>query len=66
MKTDTEIRTNGLEALVQALGTVDAERFIALVLKEPFDYTQWQSDLWPHRSVDEISKAAMELRKATG
>ena len=63
MKTDTEIRMNGLQALVEALGAVDAERFVALVLRERFDYTQWQRDLWPNRSVDDISKAAMDLRK---
>ena len=63
MKTDTEIRTSGLQALVEALGCVDAERFVSLVLRERFDYTEWQRDLWPNRSVDEISMAAMELRK---
>lgn len=64
MKTDTEIRTDGLRALVDALGVVEAERFISLILREPFDYTQWQRDLWPDRSVREISRAAMESRRA--
>ncbi len=65
MITDTEVRTNGLRALVDALGPVDAERFVALILREPFDYTKWQRQLWPDRSVHEISKAAMELRTAS-
>ena len=62
MKTDTEVRLDGLRALVDALGTVEAERFITLMLREPFDYTIWQRHLWTDKSVDEISKAAMELR----
>jgi hypothetical protein len=62
MSTDTEVRIRGLRALVEALGTVEAERFITLILREPFDYTQWQRQLWAERSVDEISKAAMARR----
>jgi len=64
MKTNTEVRVQGLRALVDALGTVEAERFIALVLQEPFDYTSWQQDLWAGQSAQEISHAAMELRRA--
>ena len=60
MRTDTEIRVHGLRALVDALGIVEAEKFISLILREPFDYTKWQQDLWPDKSVVEISKAAME------
>jgi len=65
MRTDTEVRIRGLRALVDALGTVEAERFITLMLREPFDYTSWQRQLWADKSVDEISKAAMELRSAS-
>ena len=65
MKSDTEVRVRGLHALVEALGTVEAERFITLMLREPFDYTSWQSDLYADKSVDEISEAAMELRHAS-
>jgi hypothetical protein len=49
MNTDTEIRLKGLKALTEALGPVEAERFVALLLREPFDYTQWQRELWPDR-----------------
>ena len=62
MRTDTEIRVHGLSALVDALGIVEAEKFISLILREPFDYTKWQQNLWPYRNVAEISKAAMESR----
>ncbi len=63
MITDTEIRLKGLEALINALGEVQAERFISLVLREPFDYTIWQKKLWQDKSVEQISNSAMELRK---
>ena len=64
MNTDTEIRLRGLRALVEALGQVEAERFIPLMLREPFDYTSWQRQLWVEKSVEELSKAAMEWRRA--
>jgi hypothetical protein len=65
MSTDAEVRIRGLRALVEALGTVEAERFITLILREPFDYTQWQRQLWAEKSVDEISQAAMAMRSAS-
>jgi hypothetical protein len=61
MRTDSELRVSGLRALVEALGPVEAERFVTLLLREPFDYTEWQRRLWPAMSVEEISKAAMDL-----
>ncbi len=61
--TDTEIKLKGMEALITALGEVHAERFVTLVMREPFDYTEWQKKLWYDKSVEEISKMAMERRK---
>jgi len=66
VRTDSEIRSVGLRALVEALGTVEAERFVTLLLREPFDYTQWQRDLWADRTVDQVSEAAMEARRRSG
>jgi hypothetical protein len=42
---------------------VDAERFIAWILRQPFDYTQ--RHLWADKSVDERSQAAMTMRSAS-
>jgi hypothetical protein len=63
MMTDTELKIKGFNTLVDTLGEVDAERFITLILREPFDYTKWQKNLWENRSIEEISKAAMQQRK---
>ena len=63
MITDTEIKLSGVEALIAELGIVDAERFIALIRREPFDYTKWQKKLWQNKTVEEISTMAMESRK---
>jgi len=63
MRTETEIRSDGLRALVDALGSVDAERFVALLLREPFDYTKWHRTLWVDKNVEQISAAAMSARR---
>jgi hypothetical protein len=63
MMTDTEIKLQGFEALINALGNVQAERFISLIMREPFDYTVWQRKLWPEKSVEEISSLAMQSRR---
>ena len=52
-----------LKALAEALGDVQAEKFIALMMRSPFDYTKCQRKLWVETSVDEISDAAMVKRK---
>ena len=62
MKTDTEIKLQGMEALIQSLGEVEAERFISLMGREPFDYTRWQRTLWASKTVDELSQQAMQTR----
>lgn len=63
MITDAEIKIKGLEALINTLGEVEAERFISLIMREPFDYTKWQRNLWADKPVGELSAAAMQLRK---
>ncbi len=62
MMTDTEIRVKGVAALESSLGSVEAERFIALILREPFDYTAWRQELVEDRSIAEISAAAAAAR----
>ncbi len=63
MITDTEIRIKGIKALTESLGDVEAERFISLIQREPFDYTKWRQGMDEDLSIEEISKKAMALRR---
>ncbi len=63
MITDTEIKQRGINILSQYLGDVEAERFIALIQRERFDYTKWRQGLDEELSIEEISHKAMLLRK---
>ncbi len=63
MITDIEVKIKGVQALTESLGSVDAERFIALIQREPFDYTKWQRTLWEGQSVEELSRNAMKIHE---
>ncbi|CAK8712570.1 Antitoxin VbhA domain-containing protein [Candidatus Electrothrix gigas] len=42
---------------------VKPERFVALIQREPFDYTKWREELDEEGTIEEISRKAMALRK---
>ncbi len=64
MKTDTVVKQEGMDALISKLGYVDAERFIVLITREPFNYTKWREQhLDEGLSVRQLSKKAMEYAK---
>ena len=55
------ILSAGMEALVQRLGIVEAERFITLIIREPFDYTEWRKEnLFNGKTVEQLNEEAME------
>jgi hypothetical protein len=56
MTTDAVLKRKGLDVLSETLGLVDAERFISLILREPFDYTEWQRNLYKDISLDEFCR----------
>ena len=62
MITDTEIRIKGTQILAKYLGDVEMEKFIALIQREPFDYTKWRKDIDDGLSIEEISRSAMAFR----
>ena len=63
MKTDTLIKNEGMEILSRYLGLVEAERFIMLIQREPFDYTKWQENLFEDMTIEELAKKADEYVK---
>jgi len=59
MKTETEIRQLGMLALIKALGTVEAERFVAALTRDRFDYTEWRKTGLPDMDIEALSAQAM-------
>jgi hypothetical protein len=67
--TETVLMKTGMRVLIEKLGNINAERFVSILLREPFDYTEWRKDnLCIGMTLEEISKEAMgiynqEIRK---
>jgi hypothetical protein len=64
MKTETEIRQEGMRALIHALGAVEAERFVAALSRERFDYTEWRKSGLPEVDIEALSKEASRYAKS--
>ena len=53
-----------MRCLTNELGLVEAERFVFLLLSEPFNYTEWRkNNLFTGMSIEEISQAANKYCK---
>jgi len=63
MPTDSEIKVKGYNILRREFGDVDAEKFISLIIKDPFDYTLWRKELFKDKDFEQISKEAMNLKQ---
>jgi hypothetical protein len=64
MYAEMALRNQGMKVLINSLGKVEAERFISLIIREPFDYTEWQRELFNDMSVKELSNLAMKEYKS--
>ena len=49
-----EILDQGFSCLVEHLGIINAEQFIALIKRENFDYTKWQREYFDHKGDEEL------------
>jgi hypothetical protein len=62
MMTETVLMKTGMKVLIEHLGSINAEKFISILLREPFDYTEWRkNNLCTGMTVEEISQEAMEI-----
>jgi len=65
MRSDTLIKSDGMRVLAENLGIVEAERFITLVLRDPFDYTEWQCSLYSNINVTELYNKIVEFENSS-
>jgi len=61
MNTEAEIRVKGMQALIGALGLVDAERFIAANSRDRFNYTEWRRLGLPDMPLQDLAAAANQM-----
>ncbi|MDR0926499.1 MAG: hypothetical protein LBO69_01870 [Ignavibacteria bacterium] len=65
MRTDTVLKVEAFDLLTKQLGEVDAERFIAIIKNDNFDYTKWRSNIFAGMSIEEIHRQATQFEKNT-
>lgn len=63
MMTEAVLRKEGFAALSQKLGILEAEHFIAIIKREPFDYTKWRENLFVDISAEDFLQSAADFRK---
>ena len=61
MKTESEIRMQGMQALIGSLGLIETERFLIAINQEKFNYTEWRRTGLPDLSIEQIAAQADEL-----
>lgn len=62
MRSNTVLKDEGMRILAEQLGIVEAERFIALLRREPFDYTEWRQGLFEDVPLDQFLRDAQAHR----
>ncbi len=63
MVSNMEIMNQGMNCLLEKLGTVGTEQFISVIMREKFDYTKWQQQRFDNMSSDEFQEAAVAYAK---
>ena len=59
MNSTVEIMDTGFACLVEKLGIVDAECFVAMIKRDSFDYTIWRREYFDKMDLEQISTKAV-------
>lgn len=62
VRSNTVLKDEGMRILAEQLGLVEAERFIALLRREPFDYTEWRQGLFKDIPLNQFLRDAQEYQ----
>ena len=53
--TDSELKSKCFTILAEQVGSVEMERFVMLLNRDAFDYTEWRKEnLFPNETVDTL------------
>jgi hypothetical protein len=64
MRNTSEIMNEGVNCLLEKLGSLETEVFISNLLREPFDYTKWRREnLYEDLSLHELNQKAVQYAK---
>jgi hypothetical protein len=54
LQNDVLLKCAGMEVLTEHLGLIEAERFVMLLRRESFDYTEWRRTLYKNKTLEEL------------
>lgn len=63
MRSTNVIMNDIMNCLVEKFGVVETEVFISTLIREPFDYTEWQREHFDGFTLDELNNAAVKYCK---
>ena len=63
-RSEKVIRKEGMDCLLEKKGVLDTEIFISGLLRDRFDYTEWQREYFSKYSADGFLNKAAEYEKA--
>jgi hypothetical protein len=64
MESSAVLKQKGMKVLAEHLGIVDAEKFITLIRRDSFDYTEWQRALFEDVPLGTFLESAAAYRSA--
>ena len=64
MNDTVDIIDKGFSCLVETLGVVNAERFIAMIKRDSFDYTVWRREYFDKMDLSQVSEEASAYAKS--
>ena len=60
MRSTAVIKKEGMDCLVKTLGVLETEVFVSTLLRESFDYTEWQREYFSNWTLDDFLLKAQE------
>ena len=63
MRNAAVIKKEGMDCLIKSLGVLEAEVFISNLLREQYDYTEWQREYFADQTLDDFLSKAQEYDK---
>ena len=62
---DNELTVRGMNLLKEEFGPVDAERFVYVMIRDGFDYTEWQRNLFKGETVRSLGEKMRAFKPLT-
>jgi len=60
MRSTAVIKKEGMDCLIKNLGVLETEVFISSILRESFDYTEWQREHFADWTLDDFLNKAQK------